>query len=278
MLVSPKLMLEKARKNNYAIAHANICDLHTLRAIIKACEEAQKPVIIGVAEVHFKYISLEEAANFVKFYAARTDLPVALHLDHGLSVDTAEKAIKLGYTSVMIDGSKYSFDENVKLTSSVVEMAHKYGVPVEAEIGHVGVGSDYESKSQELKDLYTDPKEAVEFVRKTGLDSLAVAIGTAHGDYKGVPEIDYDRLVEIRKAVDVPLVLHGSSGTGLDKIRKCVELGINKVNIFTDLTNAANKYLQGTVNQLRYEDSTLKMEDEISACLKTYFEILNSRL
>lgn len=278
MLVNTKIILEKARINDYAIAHTNICDLHTLRAVIKTCKELKVPVIIALAEDHFKYLSIEEACSIVTYYGSKTDIPVALHLDHGKNIKTVKKAIQNGFTSVMIDGSNFPFAENVNVVSDVVDLAHYYGITVEAELGHVGIGEQYEANNEELRNLYTKPAEAKEFACKTGVDSLAIAIGTAHGEYKGKPEIDFDRLVEIRKSVDIPLVLHGSSGTGLDNIKKCVELGINKVNIFTDLAKSANKYIRENIEQLDYTDMTLNMEDEIARCLKSYLQVLNPKI
>lgn len=278
MLANSKYLLEEARKGNYAIPHTNIMDQHSCRAYIHTCHELQKPLIMGWAEIHRPYISMEEAAEFTKFYAAKTNMPIVLHLDHGSSFEVAKQAIDLGFTSVMFDGSTLPFEENVRISKQIVEYAHNYGVTVESELGHVGEGKTYESEETNRKDLYTKPEEAVEFVKLTGVDSLAVAIGTAHGEYIGTPEIDYERLALLRKALNLPLVLHGSSGTGLEKIAKCIDGGINKVNIYTDLMKAAKIYLQSAVEGKELFDKlSLGIEDAICECLKGYYKALRTK-
>ena len=275
MLVNTKEMLQIANEKNYAVPHANVVDQHTLKAAIKTCKELHMPLIIGWAEVHEKFITMEEVAHLCKLYLKDIDVPVAIHLDHGSSIDVAKKAIDLGFTSVMFDGSMLPIEENMQKTKEIVEYAHPLNVTVEAELGHVGNGSD-EGIEETKADLYTKPEEAVRFVKETGIDSLAVAIGTAHGEYKQVPSIDYVRLAEIKKVVDIPLVLHGSSGTGLDKLNKCVEGGINKVNICTDLLKAASVYLKENADQL-YDSLSVGVEDAIKDCLKQYYKALKTQ-
>lgn len=276
MLANSKFLLETAKKQNYAIPHANLIDQHTLKGIIKTCDELQKPIIVGWAEAHTPYITMEEAAVLTKYYSAKTNVPVVLHLDHGSSFETVKKAIDFGFTSVMFDGSMLPFHENVEKSREIVAYAHQLGVTVESELGHVGNGSDYELESAGLKDLYTKPEEAAEFIKLTGVDSLAVAIGTAHGEYVGTPEIDYVRLAELRKAVDIPLVLHGSSGTGLDKIAKCIDGGINKVNICTDLLKAAQNYLKEWAPTTTYDELSIHIEEAVKDCLKEYYKALRT--
>lgn len=276
MLANSKFLLEIAKKQNYAIPHANLIDQHTLKGIIKTCDELQKPIIVGWAEAHTPYITMEEAAVLTKYYSAKTNVPVVLHLDHGSSFETVKKAIDFGFTSVMFDGSMLPFHENVEKSREIVAYAHQLGVTVESELGHVGNGSDYELESAGLKDLYTKPEEAAEFIKLTGVDSLAVAIGTAHGEYVGTPEIDYVRLAELRKAVDIPLVLHGSSGTGLDKIAKCIDGGINKVNICTDLLKAAQNYLKEWAPTTTYDELSIHIEEAVKDCLKEYYKALRT--
>ena len=274
MLANTKFLLEQARLNYYAIPHTNFCDLHTLRAILDTCVSENVPVILGLAEGHFKYIDIESAACMAKHFAQRCKIPVALHLDHGQSFETVKKAIDCGFTSVMLDASMKSFEENVRCVSEVVAYAHAFGVTVEAEIGHVGEGENYNAT---VSDMYTDPEEAKRFAELTGVDSLAVAVGTAHGPYKGTPKIDFDRLRTIRHALDIPLVLHGSSGTGHDNIKKCVECGINKVNIFTDLAQGATDAIAPEIDTKFYQDFIMNGEAGIRKVLKAYIDTLSTR-
>lgn len=276
MLVNTKEMLQIANEKKYAVPHANVVDQHTLKAAIKTCKELHMPLIIGWAEAHHKFITMEEVSHLCKLYLNDIDVPVAIHLDHGSSIDIAKKAIDLGFTSVMFDGSMLPIEENIQKTKEIVDYAHPLNVTVEAELGHVGNGLD-EGIEETKADLYTKPKEAVRFVKETGIDSLAVAIGTAHGEYKQAPSIDYVRLAEIKKVVDIPLVLHGSSGTGLDKLNKCVECGINKVNICTDLLKAASTYLKENAGQKLYDSLSVEVEAAIKDCLKQYYKALKTQ-
>lgn len=276
MLVNTKKMLDKANKKNYGIPHANVVDQHTLKAAIKACKELKMPLIIGWAEVHEPFITMEEVVHLSKLYLRDVDVSVAIHLDHGSSIEVVKKAIEFGFTSVMFDGSMLPIEENIAKTKEVVEYAHQLGITVEAELGHVGQGSDDDIEYKKA-DLYTKPEEAVRFVKETGIDSLAIAIGTAHGEYKKAPSIDYERLNEIKKVVDVPLVLHGSSGTGLDKLQKCVDGGINKINICTDLLKAGSLYLKENANKKLYDKLSLEVENAIKDCLKEYYKALKTQ-
>ena len=262
MLVNTKEMLDKANEKNYGVPHANVVDQHTLKAAIKTCKELHMPLIIGWAEVHEQFITMEEVTHLCKLYLKDIDVPVAIHLDHGSSIEVAKKAIELGFTSVMFDGSMLPIEENIAKTKEIVEYAHPLGVTVEAELGHVGQGSDDDIEDTKA-DLYTKPEEAVRFVKETGIDSLAIAIGTAHGEYK--------------KVVDIPLVLHGSSGTGLDKLEKCVEGGINKINICTDLLKAASLYLKDNASEKLYDKLSIEVEDAIKDCLKEYYKSLKTQ-
>ncbi len=273
MLVNTRQMLNMAKKNKYAIAQPNAWDSHSLRAIIRASQESRCPVILGLAEAHFGYLSPEEVANMVFFYANKTDVPVALHLDHGASYNAIVRAIRAGFTSVMIDASQLAFEENIKVTAEIVKMAHAVDVTVEAELGHVGVGLEYEKIDAVAKDLFTKPEQAREFVTRTGVDSLAVAIGTAHGEYKGEPRLDLERLVEIAGAVEVPLVLHGGSGTGDERLESAIRCGISKVNIFTDLTKAAAAETRLVPPSVSYPDEGMLGEEAVIECLQHYFRV-----
>ncbi|MDF2882649.1 MAG: class fructose-bisphosphate aldolase [Clostridiaceae bacterium] len=276
MLVNTKSMLLDAKRDKYGVAQPNAWDLNSLRAIIRACEEKKSPAIIGIAEAHFKYMNIVEATNLLRIYANNISIPLALHLDHGSSYEAVISAIRNGFTSVMIDASSEKFEENVRRVSEVVKIAHACGVTVEAELGHVGMGTDYEKIDGELKDKFTSPQQAKKFVELTEVDSLAVAIGTAHGEYKGTPKLDFERLTEISNSVEIPLVLHGGSGTGDEALSKTIKLGISKVNICTDLMKAATSKVRPIIDKLNYADALLVGEESIRECLEHYFDVFGS--
>ena len=215
MLVNSKELFKKAQEGHYAIPSANVLDMESIKYHVGVAQELGLPLIVGVAEAHLgDNLTLEDAALVGKKYADAASVPVVLHLDHGMSVETCKKAIDLGFTSVMIDASMKSFEENVAITKEVVEYAKAKDVSVEAEIGHVASNFD----ENDTDALYTTAEEAKKFCEESGCDSLAISIGTAHGVYKAkaIPEISFDRLAEIHAATDVPLVLHGGSGSGDD--------------------------------------------------------------
>ena len=222
-------MMKQAQAGAYAVGAFNAENLEMVQAIIAAAEAEKAPVIIQTTPGTLKYAGPECFAGLVSRLARDAKVPVALHLDHGNSYELAEKCTQEGYTALMIDGAKLPVEENIALTRSVVEMAGS--LPVEAELGTVGGKED----GMEAKPQYTDPDEAAEFVNRTGISSFAVAIGTAHGIYKGEPKLDLDRLSEVRAKVDIPLVLHGTSGVPEDQVRACIARGICKVNYATDL-------------------------------------------
>ena len=242
MLVNSKEVLLEAKKGGYAVPAPDFIDLDSARAYCKTAEKLKKPVILSFAQAHSEVISLHEAALIGKFMAEEVSVPVVLHLDHGTDIAFIKEAIELGFTSVMIDASMMDFDTNVKMTKEVVEYAHARNVTVEAEIGHVGSGENYENHDNS-DSIYTTKEEAKRFVELTDVDSLAVSIGTAHGIYKGgKPALSFDTLHEIRDEVGVPLVLHGGSGTGDDNLKRCAKEGISKINVFTDfLVSAMNQ-------------------------------------
>lgn len=238
MLVSTKDMLMKASRGGYAVPSANFIDYEMAKTFVDVAEQNQKPLILSFAECHMDLLSLEEAANIATFFASKASVDIALHLDHGTDFEVIKKAISLGFTSVMIDASSESFDRNVAITREVVQYAHLHDVPVEAEIGHVGAGQNFEDHEHN-DSVYTDVLEAFRFAELTETDSLAVSIGTAHGTYSGTPKINFDRLSEIKSVVNIPLVLHGGSSTGDANLARCAQLGISKINIFTDFIIAA---------------------------------------
>ena len=232
-LVTTKELMLDAQKNHYAIGAFNAENMEMVQAIIAAAEELRAPVIVQTTPGTLKYASPAMFYANVAAAAAEATVPVVMHLDHGSSFELAMKAFRAGYTSIMIDGSHSVFEENIAITKSVVAACHAAGVPVEAELGKVGGKED--DLDGGMGNGYTDPAEAAEFVERTGVDSLAVAIGTAHGVYKGTPKLDVDRLSEIRKVVSIPLVLHGTSGVPDDAVRECIARGMCKVNYATDL-------------------------------------------
>jgi tagatose 1,6-diphosphate aldolase GatY/KbaY len=244
-LATSKQMLSDAQKGGYAVGAFNAENMEMVKAIIKAAEELQAPVMIQTTPSTVRYGTLDTYAAIVAAEAKKASVPVCLHLDHGNSFELAVQAIKAGYTSVMIDGSHEDFEGNIAVSRKVVDTAKAVNIPVEAELGKVG-GKEDDLEAE--ADTNTDPQQAKEFVERTGIDSLAVAIGTAHGFYVGTPVLDKERLSQIREVVDIPLVLHGASGLTDEDVSDCVRRGICKVNFATELraayTNAGKKLLE----------------------------------
>lgn len=240
MLVTTKDMLLDAQAGHYAVGAFNVENLEFVMAVLRAAQEKKSPVILQTTPGTIKYANVELYAAMIKTAAEQVDVPVALHLDHGDSFERAMSALKAGYTSVMIDGSHDSFEDNIALTSSVTKVAQAFGVPVEAELGKVG-GKEDDGPAVEGESPYTDPDEAKEFVERTNCSSLAVGVGTSHGVYKGEPHIEMGVLKAIREVVDVPLVLHGTSGVPDAQVREAISLGICKVNYATELRQAYTK-------------------------------------
>lgn len=239
-LVTTKEMLLKAQKEGYAVGAFNVENMEMVQAIVAAAEEVKAPVIIQTTPGTLKYADTDMFYGMVSAVAKKSSIPVALHLDHGNSYELAAKALRSGYTSIMIDGSKLPFEENVAVTVKTVEMAHAMGVPVEGELGTVGGKED----THEVKDTeksYTDPEEAKEYAERTGVDILAVGIGNSHGFYKGVPKLRFDILEKTKNLVSVPIVLHGASGIPDEDVKKATGLGICKVNFATELRDAFSK-------------------------------------
>ena len=243
-LVTTKSILKKAQEGKYAIGAFNVENMEMVMAVISAAEEMNAPVIMQTTPSTVKYASLDYFLANARVAASQAKVPVVMHLDHGSSFELAAQAFRAGYTSIMIDGSHSSFEDNIKISKAVVDMCKPAGIAVEAELGKVG------GKEDDLDGGdggFTDPQEAKEFVERTGVDSLAVAIGTAHGMYKGEPKLDLDRLSQIKEVVSIPLVLHGGSGIPDSKVQESIEIGICKVNYATELriafTNGVNKYL-----------------------------------
>ncbi len=234
MLVTGKEILDHAHKNGYAVGAFNVVNMEMLQAVLAAAEEENAPVFVQTTEGALSYAGVEMLSAMVHCAANSVKVPVAFHLDHGGSFDVAVKCIRNGWSSVMIDGSHHPLEGNIDVTRRVVDVAHASGVSVEAELGRLG-GVEDNIKVDEKDAMYTDPVEAKQFVAETGVDYLAIAIGTAHGKYKGIPKLDFDRLDTIKKDLNIPIVLHGASGVDNESIKKAVSLGVNKINIDTEL-------------------------------------------
>lgn len=245
--VTTKDILLQAQRGGYAVGAFNVENMEMAQAVIRAAAELSAPVILQTTPSTLRYASAKTFSAIVTQLAAQAPVPVALHLDHGSSFEMARQALEAGYSSVMIDGSKEAFERNIQLTRQVVEAAKKYPVPVEAELGKVGgKEDDLEAES----DAYTDPEQARIFVEQTGVDSLAIAIGTAHGVYQGEPKLDVGRLREIREVVTIPLVLHGASGLSDDSVKECIRAGICKVNFATELRIAYSNGVKETLEDI----------------------------
>ncbi|MBO5551836.1 MAG: class II fructose-bisphosphate aldolase [Lachnospiraceae bacterium] len=239
MLVTSKELLLDAQKRGYAVGAFNVESMEFVMAVLAAAEETGSPVIMQTTPGTLKYAGLDYYLANVRAAAERTRLPVVMHLDHGNSFELAMQAYRTGYTSIMIDGSKLPFEDNIALTKRVTDACRPGGIPVEAELGKVGGKEDDLENGDD--NPYTDPDEAKEFVERCRPDSLAVGVGTSHGVYKGVPRVNVDVLSAIRNVVDIPLVLHGTSGVPDEQVRDCISRGICKVNYATDLRIAFTK-------------------------------------
>lgn len=273
-LVTTKELLKKAQEGNYAVGAFNVENMEMVMAVISAAEEMNAPVIMQTTPSTVKYAGLDYFLANAKVAASHAKVPVAMHLDHGSSFELASEAFRTGYTSIMIDGSHSSLEENINLSKSVVDMCKSAGIAVEAELGKVGgKEDDLDGGDGGL----TDPSEAKLFVERTGVDSLAVAIGTAHGMYVGEPKLDLDRLSQIREVVSIPLVLHGGSGIPDSKVQEAIKRGICKVNYATELriafTNGVTKYLgenKDAIDPKKYNKSGM---DEVKAFVKEKIKV-----
>lgn len=245
-LRNTKEMLIKAREEGYAVPAFNIHNLETIQTVVEAAVEMKSPVILAATPGTMTYGGRAYIQAIAEVAAQENDIPIALHLDHHETIESIEESLKLGTKSVMIDGSHNSFEENIELTKQVVDLAHSYGATVEAELGKL-VGQEDDMIVEAKDAAYTDPDTVVEFVERTGVDTLAVAIGTGHGVYESKPELDFKRLETIKNLIDIPIILHGASGISEEDVRKCIELGCAKVNISTELkipfSTALREYL-----------------------------------
>lgn len=242
MLVTLQELLRDAKEKKYGVGAFNTPNLETLRAVVDAAEELNAPVIISHAEVHENFIPLDVIGPVMIKLAREAKVPVCVHLDHGATFEACVKAMRLGFTSVMYDGSAKSFEDNVKETLEIVKIAHALGVSVEAELGHIftsavgggeGRGPLGEENFDSLDDAYTNPDSAKEFVERTNVDALAIAFGTTHGVYLKKPKLDLNRITQIKEKIDIPFVMHGGSGLSEKEYREAIQNGITKINYYT---------------------------------------------
>lgn len=247
MLVNLNDVLLPARKGRYGVGLFNAVNVEMARAIIETAEELRAPVIVGTAEVLLPAMPLENVTDFLIPMAKRASVPVCVHYDHGLTFEKCMEALKLGCSSLMYDCSTADYESNANNVSEMVKICHSMNVTVESELGHVG-DNEGAGRLEKPSDYYTDPKIAEDFVRRTGIDALAVAVGNAHGDYKFPPELDFERIETIAAVTRIPLVLHGGSGLADRDFRYAIEKGICKINIFTDLDKAGKSGIDVGLN------------------------------
>ncbi|MFC7786825.1 tagatose-bisphosphate aldolase subunit GatY [Rossellomorea sp. GCM10028870] len=275
MIHSKRLILADAQSKGYAVPAFNVHNLETLKAVLETAQDLRSPVMIAATPSTVRYMGKNFLIKMMEAAVKSYDFPVCFHLDHHENLDDIKNLIHMGVPSVMIDASHHSFEENIRIVREVVEYAAPFGVAVEAELGRLS-GMEDDIEVDEKDQIYTNPKQAEEFVRRTGIDSLAVAIGTAHGLYKGEPKLDIDRLAVIQQEVDVPLVLHGASGLPDELVRETIERGICKVNVATELKMAFVKglrsYLQENpeANDPRYyfKDAVVQMKQVVAEKIK----------
>ncbi|MDF2815447.1 MAG: tagatose-bisphosphate aldolase [Paenibacillus sp.] len=247
-LVSMNEFLPKAKAGKFAVGQFNMNNLEFAQAITDAAIEEKSPFIFGVSEGALKYMGYEYTVAIAQAAAQKSGLPIALHLDHGSTFEVAMKCIRAGFSSVMFDGSHYSLEENIRLTKEVVKAAHAMGVSVEGELGTIGGVEDDINVDEEHANL-AKPEEAIRFYEETGVDCLAIAVGTAHGMYKGEVKIHYDIIEQVSKAIPVPIVLHGGSGVPDEAIRLAIQAGVGKINVNTENQVACTDAIRQVLSQ-----------------------------
>lgn len=276
MLVSMKTILDHANRHGYGVMAVNCINMEMARGAVRAAQEQRAPIIIQMSPRQCVHARRQEMAPLVRELAEQVAVPVCLNLDHGVDLEDIVACIRDGFTNVMFDGSALPYEENLRRTERICTLAHGRGCSVEAELGHVGQAADGDDCDA---DLLTDPATARDFVEKTGVDALAVAIGTAHGAYpKGkTPKLDFDRLTEIKRLLQMPLVLHGGSGSGDDNIRRAVACGINKINVSTDALQAAKDAFVDALRQqpeLDYMQLCMAAEAGVKRFVEQYMQLL----
>lgn len=277
-----KEVLESARRGGYAVGSFNAVSIEFANAILDAAEAEKSPVIISVAEAHFPYVDIAQIAPVIRARAEGTDVPVVLHLDHGESLETAIRALSGGFSGIMIDLSRLPYEENLSETRQLVRFAHALGVSVEAELGEIGGGGEgIYLPSEANPDLFTDPVQAAEFVRRTGIDALAVSVGNVHGFYRGEPRLDFGLIERLGKEISVPLVLHGGSGISDDDFRRAIRLGMCKINFYTGMSERASQRVRELLSGKDEEagnGSFLGLERILSAALQAVTEVVAERM
>jgi fructose-bisphosphate aldolase, class II len=280
-LVTLKTMLGKAYQKGYAVGAFNVIDLTFLEAIIMAAHQMASPVILNIAEVHFPFVTMEHIVPVVKEIANSEKIDIVLNLDHGLTIAAIERAMANDFTSIMFDGSHLEFEENIRQTREVVRMCHARNISVEAELGAVGgaEGGGLVGSADPAK--YTNIEQARQFVRETGVDALAIAIGNSHGRYKGPPQLDFARLRALHNATEIPLVLHGGSGISPADFQRVISLGIAKINFFTGMSDAAIQAAKKSLGEIgtRYNDYPMMMnaiKDSVAKVVAEQMDIFGS--
>lgn len=270
-------MLEKAKAEKIALGSFNVYNYETIKGVFNAIKETQTDGIIAFGAKYTQNMEVNEVANLIRTISSKYGKDIAIHLDHCGDFKLIKEAIEAGFTSVMFDGSHLPFEENIKETKKVCDYAHARGVTVEAELGSIALGDHSNEDHQEEK--YTDPVQAKRFVEETKVDCLAVSIGTVHGTYKGTPKISVDRLIEINELVDVPLVLHGGSGTPVDIIKQCILNGICKININTEMSKEAVSLMVETVKNKpssHFSQLSVLARNKVTEVAKKNIELFSS--
>lgn len=276
-LTTLKPILKHAKENGYAVGSFNMLSIETVRGAIRAAEKLNSPIILQFAEVHMSVVPIEYMAPIMLEAAISARVPVCVHFDHGTHYESIEKALELGFNSVMIDAASYPLEENISLTKKVVKLAHSKGATVEAELGQVGgTEGDLHVEAGSL----TNADEAVQFVNETGVDALAVSIGNLHGQYKEPPKFNFDVLRKIQEVISIPLVLHGGSGTNVEDFRKVISYGIHKINVATAIHAGASKHVKNRVEksfkQPGYDELINQMIDGVSEGVEKHIKIFQS--
>lgn len=275
MLCSMKELLKDAEEHNRAVGAFSVYSMEMLKGIVQAAEEMETPIILQIAESRFPYAPFEIMAPAMRKIAELSKVKMAVHLDHGLHIETIQKALDYGFTSVMLDASSHPLAENIQMTQQVIEMAKKYGASVETEIGCVGGNEGMGN----VKDNYTHPEDVTALLNAADVDALAIAIGNAHGNYKKAPDLQFDLLEQIHREHEVSLVLHGGSGISYQDFRKTIDRGIRKINIATANLNALTKAVQGAVNENTesYFKISEKMTQKVCECTKEHIYVFNNQ-
>ncbi|MCL5073708.1 MAG: class II fructose-bisphosphate aldolase [Actinobacteria bacterium] len=283
-IINLKDLLNHASKNKYAVGAFNITSINFVDPIIGAAIESNSPVIIQLAEVHFRYLNLEHIAPAIIRAAKEVSVPVCINLDHGKNFDSVIRAIRAGFTSIMFDCSEEPLDVNIARTKEVVKIAHSVGVGVEGEIGNIGgevVGVAAPVPHEASVESFTKVEDAVRFYEETGVDALAISVGNVHGTYKGKPNLDFDRIDKINKAIPIPIVLHGGSGISDDDFKKAVGLGIAKINFYTEMSASAVKAARIFLNEnpdcISYADLSKIVQNDIKKTVMGRMEVFGSK-